>query len=69
LLLTADKDFGELVYRMRLIHSGVVLLRLSGLSAEAKCEHVFAVLAQHATEIGHAFTVISPRSVRIRRSA
>ena len=28
-LLTSDKDFGELVYRHRLPHDGVLLLRLS----------------------------------------
>ncbi len=34
LLLTADKDFGELVFReLRLSSGGVVLLRLAGLSA------------------------------------
>ena len=31
LLLTCDKDFGELVYRQRLTNSGVVLFRLDGL--------------------------------------
>lgn len=37
LLLTADKDFGELVFRQRRLTSGVILLRLEGLSA--KCQH------------------------------
>ena len=32
LLLTADKDFGELVYRRQLAHCGVMLLRQAGLS-------------------------------------
>ena len=31
LLITSDKDFGELVFRLRRIHTGVVLLRLAGL--------------------------------------
>ena len=31
-LLTADKDFGELVFRQGLVHSGVVLPRLAGLA-------------------------------------
>ena len=35
-LLTADKDFGELVYRHHLPHAGVLLLRLSGLDETAK---------------------------------
>lgn len=30
LLLTGDKDFGELVFRLRRIALGVVLIRLSG---------------------------------------
>ena len=31
LLLTADKDFGELVYRRQMAHCGVVLLRQAGI--------------------------------------
>ena len=31
LLVTADKDFGELVFRQGRLHAGVVLLRLAGL--------------------------------------
>jgi predicted nuclease of predicted toxin-antitoxin system len=31
-LLTADKDFGELVFRQRLLHSGVLLIRLAALT-------------------------------------
>ena len=33
LLVTEDKDFGELVFRLGRIHKGVVLLRLNGLSS------------------------------------
>ena len=36
LLVTGDKDFGELVYRLGRIHGGVVLLRLAGLSTPVK---------------------------------
>jgi predicted nuclease of predicted toxin-antitoxin system len=36
LLITADKDFGELVYRQQRVNSGVVLLRLEGLSSSTK---------------------------------
>lgn len=37
-LITADKDFSELVFRMGRIHTGVILIRLAGLSAEMKAE-------------------------------
>jgi hypothetical protein len=30
--VTGDKDFGELVVRQGLVHSGVILLRLAGLA-------------------------------------
>ena len=37
-LVTADKDFGELVFRQGLVHSGVILLRLAGLTNATKAE-------------------------------
>ena len=64
LLLTADKDFGELVYRLGRLHTGVVCL--AGLPAAAKARTVLAVIQQHQTEIEDAFSVISPNVVRIR---
>ena len=36
LLLTADKDFGELVFRQRRLMPGIVLIRLAGLSPTRK---------------------------------
>ena len=67
LLLTQDKDFGELVFRQGLVHMGVVLIRLSGLSLSAKATSVSTVLANHEDELLEAFSVISPGRVRIRR--
>jgi predicted nuclease of predicted toxin-antitoxin system len=66
-LLTADKDFGELVFRRRLVSAGVVLLRLSGLEAEEKAAIVEALLASHAGELAGHFTVVTASGVRIRR--
>lgn len=67
LLLTEDKDFGELVFRQGLVHMGVVLIRLSGLSPQAKLTSVSAVFANYENELLEAFSVISPGRVRIRR--
>ncbi|HEY0080147.1 MAG TPA: DUF5615 family PIN-like protein [Pyrinomonadaceae bacterium] len=67
LLLTADKDFGELVFRERRLSSGgVVLMRLAGLSAELKAEIVSGVFKERGSEFAHAFSVISHGKVRIR---
>lgn len=66
-LITADKDFSELVFRLGRIHTGVVLIRLAGLSAEMKAGTVSDVLASRGRELTSVFSVISPGSVRIRR--
>jgi len=68
LLITGDKDFGELVYRLRQIHRGVVLIRLAGASPIDKAQMVSEVLAQRGPEIPENFTVISPTQLRIRRA-
>lgn len=67
ILLTADKDFGELVFRLNRIYAGVVLLRLAGLSMEMKSDIVSTALSSHAAEIEGAFSGVSPGSVRVRR--
>lgn len=67
LLLTADKDFGELVFRHRLAHSGVLLIRLAGLSASEKAGLVSRALQDHAPAISTGFSVLTSRSLRIRQ--
>ena len=66
-LLTADKDFGELVFRQGSAAHGVVLLRLAGLPEETKAAIVRSVVRLHGQEIPGAFTVITERAVRVRR--
>jgi len=66
MLITEDKDFGELVYRQRLVHFGVVLARLHGLSSETKANLASDAFARHGNEMAHNFSVISPGIVRIR---
>jgi predicted nuclease of predicted toxin-antitoxin system len=67
LMVTADKDFGELVFRdKRLTEGGVVLLRLAGLSAERKAEIVSDAFKEHEAEFSHHFSVIAPGRIRIR---
>ncbi len=66
LLLTADKDFGELVFRLGRINTGVVLLRLAGLAPQTKADLVVRAFDEHAAEMANAFSVVSPGMVRIR---
>ena len=66
-LVTADKDFGELVFRQGLVHSGLILLRLAGLTNATKAEIVAEVCGNRTAELIGAFSVVSPGQVRIRR--
>jgi len=69
LLLTADKDFGELVYRLHRQAHGIVLIRLAGIAAEEKADIVGTVVKKHGQELHDAFSVITLQGVRIRRQA
>jgi predicted nuclease of predicted toxin-antitoxin system len=69
LLLTADKDFGEMIFRQRLHTHGIVLVRLAGLSPARKAEIVALAIKQHAAELPRAFAVIGPETLRIRHAA
>jgi predicted nuclease of predicted toxin-antitoxin system len=65
-LLTGDKDFGEMAYRDKRFTCGIVLIRLAGLSNHEKSEIVANVIREHSNELGNAFTVISSHNLRIR---
>ena len=65
-LLTGDKDFGEMVFRDSRDAFGIVLIRLSGLTAATKAEMVVSAVRKHTHELAHAFTAISSDNVRIR---
>ncbi|WP_373529011.1 DUF5615 family PIN-like protein [Nostoc sp.] len=67
ILLTSDKDFGELVFRLHRIAAGVVLIRLFGLSSNDRAEIIANGINEHADELLGAFTVISSKSIRIRK--
>jgi predicted nuclease of predicted toxin-antitoxin system len=66
-LVTADKDFGELVYRLGRAHAGVVLLRLAGVSPDERAEAVSAVFRDRAADLPGNFTVVESDAVRVRR--
>ena len=67
LLVTADKDFGELIFRQGYVKRGIVLYRLAGLSSGEKADIVSKVIAEHGKELLQAFSVITDKAVRIRK--
>jgi hypothetical protein len=61
-----DGHVGELVFLQGLVKTGVVLIRLAGLSSETKATMVSTVFRDHGAELSEAFSAISPGMVRIR---
>ena len=67
LLITFDKDFGELVFRRGAKAShGIVLFRISQRSSAIVAERVAAVLASRDDWTGH-FSVVDDFTIRMRR--
>ncbi len=67
ILLTQDKDFGELVYRLKMVHSGIILIRLMGLKASIKTEILKKVILNHEADLSGSLVVIQPGAIRIRK--
>jgi len=68
ILVVADQDFGELVFRQRLSHVGIVLFRLPGASLETKIRSLNALLAGHGHDLQRGeFLVVSRDRIRVAR--
>jgi len=66
ILITNDRDFGELVFRQKLPHAGVIYLRFPlDSTAEQKIASLATLLSSHSADLGK-FLVASPRGVRVR---
>ena len=66
LLLTEDKDFGELVFRDRLNSHGVVLLRMGKLAIAKRIERLAETWSIVQANPGGRFIVITDKKVRVR---
>lgn len=66
ILITEDKDFGELTFRMKRPNHGIILLRMSGMKINEKIKVVLKVFQNNIDELENRFTVISYNMVRRR---
>lgn len=69
MVVTMDKDFGELVFREQQFHSGVLLLRLEDATGEEKAAVVKHILENYEAEINGNFCVFQNGKLRIRQSS
>ena len=68
ILITNDKDFGELVFRMRKSHKGIILLRLEDERYKNKIAVLQRILDLHSDKLANNFTVVTEETVRIIES-
>jgi predicted nuclease of predicted toxin-antitoxin system len=66
LVVTMDKDFGELVYRSGARHSGVLLLRLDAAANSERVRVVTEIFEQYAEQLPGKFAVYQDGRLRIR---
>ncbi|TAK28828.1 MAG: hypothetical protein EPO21_21985 [Chloroflexota bacterium] len=65
ILVTEDRDFGELVFRHHLKHAGVLYLRLPPMELTAKIVRLDEVLAHFSDRLDQ-FLVVTPKTIRVR---
>lgn len=66
ILVTEDKDFGELTYRLRKSSHGILLIRLIGVSEVEKTKIVIDAVKSHLEDIRNNFAVLSSNKLRIK---
>ena len=64
--LTEDKDFGELVVRLKLPAYGIVLLRINPAASATKLARLRHLLQHHVQRLPGSFVVLSEKRARFR---
>ena len=65
ILLTEDKDFGELIFVAGQRTCGVILFRLPGVSARLIVRRALDLLESHADCLENHFVVVEPDRIRV----
>ena len=68
LLITEDKDFGELAFRLRFNHKGILLIRLTELKRNERIELTVDTLTKHRHLLYLKFSVLTQNGLRIKNA-
>ena len=68
LIITSDKDFGELTFRLKRPNWGIILLRLAELDNADKANLLLNAITKLTPELKNKFIVIDKVKIRIRSS-
>lgn len=66
MVITMDKDFGELVYNSGKLHSGVLILRLDDANGDKKVKTIKKILSEYSDKLYGKFCVFQGERLRIK---
>jgi predicted nuclease of predicted toxin-antitoxin system len=66
IIITSDKDFGELVYKRGLAHQGVLLLRIDELTVQQRISVISQIITEHGAMLNGHFCVFQKDLLRVR---
>lgn len=69
ILVTMDKDFGDLIFRGNIDHCGIILLRLLNWQLKNKITVLEKIFMNHMHEFENNFIVVTEQSIRIVRQS
>lgn len=66
ILLTTDKDFGNLVFRLMKPAYGIILLRFESTEQEQRRKKIHKLMSEHTSKLKGSFIVLDSSKIRIR---
>ncbi len=67
ILLTEDKDFGQLVFASEIVPLGVIYLRFPARARKDMSKIIMELLKEHGKSLQGCFIVLQPGKIRIAR--
>ena len=67
MIITMDKDFGELVYKSNLNHNGILVLRIEDANIADKIKILSDIITNYIDEINNSFCIYYRGKLRIRK--
>lgn len=67
IVITMDKDFGELIFNSGLAHYGVLLLRLDSYNGDEKVKIIEEILTKYEESLQNNFCVYQNSRLRIKK--
>jgi len=65
ILITNDKDFGEMIFRERRVHHGIIFMRLDDERAANKIQVLEKLIENYAEKFPEQFVTVTETKVRI----